>query len=264
MRASPSSGGWTRCDDRLGALLEQAGRLAACVLEDDASRRWHGVAVRAGQLQRPRVDPGRVPGEVLQEHGVIRADPVEVVPGRHPVGVGQALGEVAGVPPDADDPLARLGSSGGGAHDLGDVGDGGHGGVRDVEREGRGRQPVGAPVQVRVVDSRQQGGTGQVDDPGLRADERLDGGPVTDGADPPLGDGKRAGDGEIVVDRDDGAVDEDEIGELWHETSLGPTRVWADCASSARRAHRSVDRALPSATRRVPPVVSGAAVGRGS
>lgn len=92
-------------DEGLGPLVEQPGRLPGFVYDDGPAGRRDGVPVDPDELQRLGVDPGGVPGEGVQDDGVVRTHGVEVAPRGQPRRIEDALVEVTGVPAVPRDPL---------------------------------------------------------------------------------------------------------------------------------------------------------------
>ena len=151
-------------DELLGGLLQDAGRLARGVLDDDTSGRVLARARDLGEAQRGRVGPAGVAvvgGEVGRAVGNERVE----LDTR-----GQASGEGRVAPALAGDP-ARVGMSPGPRADAG----GERGEVEGVVEPQLLERPA-APeqVQVRVDEARRHEAAAQLDDVGALARERTD------------------------------------------------------------------------------------------
>ncbi len=227
-------------DEGLGPLVEQPGRLSGPVHDDGPARRRDGVPVDADELQGLGVDPGGVPGEGVQDDGTVRAHGVEVVPRGQPRRIGEALGEVAGVPAVPGDPPSGRGPPDGLPYRTGHVRERGHGGMAEVEGERRRRHAESATVQVGIVDAGEQGGPAQVDHAGAGSDQRRDVVPLPDGTDDASGHRQGRGDGELRVDRDHPSAHEHQI------------RVRAHRKSFHHRAHQGTRERSPEDYGRLP------------
>ncbi len=195
----------------LRALAEDACRVAVGVGLDDTAGRYGCGGGDARGLQGTGVEPGGVPGELVQQHGVFRRHLVQVLAPEGTARIGQTLLEVAGVPPVAEYPVTRREFTGLTAHGLAYAGDGRDGGPGDVERERRPGGAEGGGVQMGVVDPGERGAPLQVDDLGTGADKSTELGGTSGRGDQAVahGDGLHAA--ERGVDGQHGAVDQHEV-----------------------------------------------------
>ena len=186
-----------------GRVHQHARGAPGRVAQDAPAGRVGGALVDAGQGQRPRVDPGGVAVDALEE-GRVLAD-VEVG------GRGEApLGPVVLVPAPAQQPGPGgqlRGRTAGALAGLGQAGD-----ARQVELLEARAQPL--DVQVRVGQARQHGGSAQSQAPRAWPRQGLDGGVAADRQHAPLahghGRGGRGRDG--LVERHDVASGQDQVG----------------------------------------------------
>ena len=109
-------------DEGLGAFVEEPGRLSGRVRDDGPAGRRDGVPVDPHEPERLGVDPSGVPGEGVQDDGVVRAHRVEVAPRGQPRRIGHALVEAAGVPAVPGHPLPAGRPPDGVRHRRGHVG----------------------------------------------------------------------------------------------------------------------------------------------
>ncbi len=237
-------------DEGLGPLVKQPGRLPRFVGNDGPAGRRDGVPVDPDELQCLGVDPGGVPGEGIEDDGVVRTHRVEVAPRGQPRRIGDALVEVTGVPAVPCDPLPVRNPPDGLPHRLDHVREGGHGGMPEVEGERRRRHAEGAAVQMGIVDTGKKCGPPKIDEAGAGSDERRDVVLPTDGTDDPIGHRQGRGDGELRIDRDHPSAEKHQIRIRAHRSSFrktGASRPPANdlprtMARSPPPAHRSSHR----------------------
>ena len=165
-------------------------------------RRVGGLGGDPGQLERLRVDPGRVAVAALEVDRPIGRDAVEVRAVRDPAR------EVRHRPAVADDP--RLVGVGGGVgrHDLEVVIQP----TRALEAAAQPAQPGANGMDVRVPEARRDGPAAQPDDAGPRADRDADLVVASNRDDPAAPDRDRLGPATSGVHRRDPATEQDEVG----------------------------------------------------
>ena len=165
-------------------LVERPARLPVRIPLDPSVGRIDGIPVDRGDLEGPTVHPGPVPIAVDEEGGAIRDHPVERLAGR------RAAGECRHRPAVADQPGAislRLGVG------LDGLEVGGRVDGQVVERAAGQTDPGHHRVDVRILEGRQQGSSGQLDPARPRAHLAFDIGTAADRHDSTGADGYRFG-----------------------------------------------------------------------
>jgi len=188
-----------------GGLEQHAGRLAVGVAHDDAAVRVRRVLGDAGKLQRLRVHRDDV-AAARDEHRIVGRDPIELVAGRHPPLFQDAL-----VPAGrGHHPLARLGARDAFGNGVLHVDDG----ARAEKLHGRTVQPREQLMQVGIDQAGHDCLARKLDHLRVRADVGSDRriGADCEKAPIPYGDGLR--DAPVLVDRNDPAAAQHEIGGL--------------------------------------------------
>ena len=160
-------GGHDLLDQRGGVILEHTGRVAVLVAHDLPAGYVLGIAVQAGELHGETVGERHVPVEAPDEYRVIRRDgvdqlmrrqcgrcPPRVVPQAvaHPRALGQRLGVVP-------DPAAELLGTG-----------------RVAQLHAGQRVAAVEEVNVRIVESRHDASSAEVDDLDTRRGQFANGG----------------------------------------------------------------------------------------
>ena len=201
-------------DERLRALPQQPDRIPGRVAVDHPAGRRRRVAIDAGELQRPRVHPHGVEGEVAQDDGMVGRHGVEVLPGGQPARVRPRLVEQREVPAAAADPRARRHGGGRPAHRGADLGDRLDRGEAHVQRQRRERQAGREAVHVGVVDPGQRRAALEVDHPRAAPGQPADLARRPRPDDPAAAHGDRLRDAIAAVERVHLAVEEDEVGRL--------------------------------------------------
>ena len=196
-------------DERLRALVEQAGGVAVFILQDLAAGRIGSALLHLGDLHRQRVGEAGVPARVGEPHGIIRRRAAQRFVQREPVNVGRRrLAPFLLVPAAAEDPfprprlLRRLADH---PHDVVPVLRGGK--LQIARRFADARE-----VRVRVDEPWRRERTLEVDHPGGRADVPLDLLAGSEGHDRIAAHGHRLHLGPRLVHRHDFAAADDEVG----------------------------------------------------
>ena len=168
----------------------------------------------------------------LQHDGMVRGDAVELRQRKAARLVDELLFRPAA---QHHDPFVRRGFGNPVRHQL--------------ERAAPGRDPIEAqlvvlggadPMRVIVDEAGNDGAAGEIDDTRRRSAQRLEIGGRADLDDALSADGERLGDGEAVIDRDDFAVDEEDVGRL----RMGNRGVCQNCDGEREDASRRHGRTL--------------------
>ena len=185
-------------------FLHDAGRRAVGAAIDGAGRRVFGVLAHLGHLHGVGVGHAVVSRGVRQPHRVVRGHRVEVGGGEVAL-----LGVLALVPSAPPHPLTGLQAGDVVRHPFLRLGDRFDRGVAEVD----GEQGIGfGEMDVAVDQPRRDRPAAKVDHLGDAADARLDLIGGADRGDPAAGDGHRLRHRVAVIDRQDAAVDQDEVG----------------------------------------------------
>ena len=188
-----------------GGLEQHAGRLAVVVAHDHAAVRVRRVLGDAGKLQRLRVHRDDV-AAARDEHRIVGRDLVELVARRHPALVQDALVPAGrGHHPLARPACARRVRRSPSAHRRRSAAE---------KLHGRAVQAREQLMQVGVDQAGHDGLARELDHLRVRADVASDRGVVADREKAPVPDRDRLRDAPVLVDRDDAAAAQHEIGGL--------------------------------------------------
>ena len=195
--------GTTQQREHRGDFLGGAVEFTAGVPAVFGALRVGGLAGQPVELRGTRIEEGLVPGVVDDHQRAIRCDVVE--PGQRGLRQAALQQRVPAVQVGAGrSPVSHLAVDG--RDDVVGVGDGNGANVDDAVRQ---RDGFHQRMTVCLNESRHHTAVADIDGLSVRADQRLDVGPIADGDDPPVGDGERLGGRPRIVDGQDGSGDDE-------------------------------------------------------